>query len=63
MQTDFVALYRGQTVADARLIAVTAEPSIVEQFIRSLAGEPEGFPEPDKAERPSVLTVVRGDDE
>ena len=39
--TDFVALYRGQTVAEARLIAVTAEPRVVDQVIRALVGDSE----------------------
>jgi hypothetical protein len=40
MQTiDFVALYRGTTVAEARLVAVTAEPGVVEQVLRALIGE------------------------
>ena len=41
MQTDFIALYRGQTVAEARLVAVTAEPQIVSRFVRELGGEAE----------------------
>ena len=40
MQTiDFVALYRGATVAEARLVAVTAEPRVVEQVLHALIGE------------------------
>ena len=39
MHTDFIALYRGQTVAEARLVAVTAEPEIVSRFVRELSGE------------------------
>ena len=39
--TDFVALYRGQTVAEARLVAVTAEPRVVAQVIRALVGNRE----------------------
>ena len=41
VQTSFIALYRGQTVAEARVVAVTAEPSIVHRFISELAGEAE----------------------
>ena len=36
---------RGQTVAEARLVAITAEPEIVARFIRELAGEAEGAEE------------------
>ena len=45
LQTDFLALYRGQTVAEARLVAITAEPEIVARFVRELAGEAEGAEE------------------
>ena len=38
MESDFIALYRGQTVAEARLVAVTAEPGIVSRFVRELGG-------------------------
>jgi hypothetical protein len=61
--TDFVALYRGQTVADARLVAVTAEPEIVEQFVRSLAGEREDPQKAGESKKPRVLQVVEGGDE
>jgi len=39
--TDFVALYRGATVAEARLVAVTAEPEVVGKVIRALVGDDE----------------------
>jgi hypothetical protein len=41
MQTNFIALYRGRTVAEAQLVAVTAEPEIVSQFVHELLGETE----------------------
>ncbi len=59
MTTNFVALYRGRTVSDAKLVAVSAEPHLVRQFIRELlseAGEDEKQDEP-------VLEVVRGDED
>ncbi|MCA1719135.1 MAG: hypothetical protein LC781_20695 [Actinobacteria bacterium] len=34
----FLALYRGATVGDARLVAVTAEPSLVTEFVEKLLG-------------------------
>ena len=37
--TDFIALYRGRSIAEARLIAVSSEPEIICQFIRALAGQ------------------------
>lgn len=39
MQTDFIALYRGQTVAEARLIALSADPDIVCRFAHDLLGD------------------------
>lgn len=34
--TTFLALYRGRTVADAKLIAVSADPAVVAQVVRRL---------------------------
>ncbi len=59
LQTDFIALYRGQTVAEARLVAITAEPEIVARFIRELAGEADGAEE----QREPLRLVPRSDDE
>ena len=39
--SDFVALYRGRTVAEAELVAVTAEPRLVRRFFSELLGAPE----------------------
>jgi len=39
LQTDFLALYRGQTVSEARLVAVTADPELVGRFVGELARE------------------------
>lgn len=38
---DFVALYRGRTVSEAELVAVTAEPRLVCWFFSELLGKPE----------------------
>lgn len=62
MLTDFVALYRGRTVMDADLVAVTAEPKIVRKFFAEMLGESTGATEPETGETPP-LAVVRGDDE
>ncbi len=56
LQTDFLALYRGQTVAEARLVAITAQREIVTRFIRELAGEAEGAEE----QREPLRLVERG---
>jgi hypothetical protein len=60
--TDFVALYRGRTVLEAELVAVSAEPRLVRRFLSELLGEPEADPDQraDDWERPTRdLEVVR----
>ena len=61
MQTDFLALYRGQTVSEARLVAVTADPVLVARFIKGLSDE-EVAEEP-TATDPEPLRLISGDDE
>lgn len=64
--TNFIALYRGPSVSEARLIAVSSEPEIVRRFIRELATETnEASPEErcGTLEREPTLSVVRGDEE
>jgi hypothetical protein len=57
---DFVALYRGRTVADAQLVAVSAESSIVRKFFAELLGESEHQPKDTCSGKPArVLEVVR----
>lgn len=57
---DFIALYRGPTVASSHLVAVTADPELVDRFRVALMGE-----EPEKVEaaEPATRTLeaVRGD--
>jgi len=36
---NFIALYRGPTVSEARLVAVSSEPEVVGRFVRELTGE------------------------
>ena len=43
--TTFVALYRGPTVASAKLVAVTADPSLVADVSSRLLQQPTGDPE------------------
>ena len=38
--TSFVALYRGETIAAAKLLAVSAEPELVRNFADRLLAEP-----------------------
>jgi hypothetical protein len=57
---DFVALYRGRTVAEAELIAVSAESSLVRKFFAELLGESEHRPNDTCGEKPArVLEPVR----
>jgi hypothetical protein len=57
---DFVALYRGRTVAEAELIAVSAESSLVQTFIAELLGEAEHRPNDTCGEEPArVLEAVQ----
>jgi hypothetical protein len=62
--TDFVALYRGRTVSDAELVAVSAEPRLVRRFFSELLGEPKADPtqRAEDSEQPTrALEVVRGE--
>jgi hypothetical protein len=57
---DFVALYRGRTVSDAELVAVSAEPHLVSRFFTELLGKPEPERTTIEAEHATpVLEVVR----
>jgi len=57
---DFVALYRGRTVAEAELVAVTAESSLVQRFFAELLGESEHQPKDTCGEKPAtVLKAMR----
>jgi hypothetical protein len=35
----FLGLYRGPTISEARLVAVSSEPDVVGRFVRELTGE------------------------
>ncbi|PLS87171.1 MAG: hypothetical protein CYG60_03355 [Actinobacteria bacterium] len=60
---DFVALYRGRTVAEAELVAVSAAPSLVRRFIAEFLGEPEAKQTTeDCTHATAVLTVVPDDE-
>ena len=57
--TDFVALYRGRTVTEAELVAVSAQERLVRRFCAELLGE-SGEKQEDEADKPStVLEIVR----
>lgn len=63
MATTFLALYRGESVGGAKLLALTAEPEIVGDFARRLLDEPEAEADPVALElergRRSALRLVR----
>ena len=59
--TNFIALYRGPSVAEARLIAVSSEPEIVGRFLRELAGV-EASEERDASSERESLRIVRDDE-
>lgn len=64
LETDFIALYRGQTVAGARIVAITADPEIVHRLFCELAGDSEpsvGAHRPRRDE--NILSIVRGNEE
>ena len=58
--TNFIALYRGPSVAEARLIAVSSEPEIVDRFLRKLAGA-EAYEKRNESDA-CELRIVRDDD-
>ncbi|CAA9475422.1 MAG: hypothetical protein AVDCRST_MAG05-890 [uncultured Rubrobacteraceae bacterium] len=64
--SDFVALYRGRTVAEAELIALSAEPNLVRRFFAELLGEAEmekrrAAERPEDRHRNSALEALRDD--
>ena len=60
---NFIALYRGPTVSEARLMAVSSEPGVVGRFIRELAGEADNAEERGEFAERQPVHVVQGDDE
>ena len=59
--SDFVALYRGRTVSDAELVAVSAEPRLVGKFFAELLGEQEKSEISGDEARTVTLELVRGE--
>lgn len=59
--TNFIALYRGPSVAEARLIAVSSDPEIVDWFMNALTGPDERGERSTSTER-EPMRVVRGDE-
>lgn len=59
---DFVALYRGRTVAEAELVAVSAEQRLVRRFFTELLGEQHDEQDPPDAEHPPAPLAVVADE-
>ena len=59
----FVALYRGRTVSEAEIVALSAEPHLVRRFFAELLGESEPGKEEDAASSPAVLELVPSGEE
>jgi hypothetical protein len=60
---NFIALYRGPTVSEARLVAVSSEPGVMGRFIRELAGEADSTEDQAGSAEYPPLQVVHGDNE
>ncbi len=63
--TAFIALYRGRTVGDARLVAVSSDRSIVKRFFRELVGEDaegEKSSEMDRRDAGPALALAKHED-
>jgi hypothetical protein len=59
--SNFIALYRGRTVSDAELVAVSAEPHLVRRFFAELLGEDENSEASGEVARTTTLELVRGE--
>jgi hypothetical protein len=66
--TSFLALYRGESIAGAKIVAVTAEPGLVRDFARRMLAEPQQEPdfvlrELENGRRRALELVRSGDSE
>jgi hypothetical protein len=59
--SDFVALYRGRTVSEAELVAVSAEPRLVGRFFAELLGENEKSETSGEKARTATLELLRSE--
>lgn len=59
MSARFLALYAGESVNGAKLLALSAEPRIVSDFAGRLLAEPEAEVDPVALERPTACTGSR----
>ena len=66
METNFLALYRGETVSGARIVALSADPQLVRDFAgRLLESSPEQPEKPDgfakRNESRQAVRIARGE--
>jgi hypothetical protein len=66
VETNFLALYRGETVSGARIVALSADPQLVRDFAgRLLESSPAQSENPDGFaggnERRQAVRIVRGE--
>ncbi len=54
----FLALYRGETVGGAKLVAVSADPTIVTDFARRLLKDPPSPERDEESDRDPVLASI-----
>jgi hypothetical protein len=59
---DFVALYRGRTVSEAELVAISAKPQLVERFFAELLGKSKTAQEADDSEHSASFPKVVRDE-
>jgi hypothetical protein len=64
VSTTFLALYRGESVNAAKLVALTAQPELVRELAARMLAEPEDEADPVTAElergRRRALQVING---
>jgi hypothetical protein len=66
VETSFLALYQGETVSGARIVALSADPQLVQDFAsRLLENSPEHSEKPDSFakgdESRQAVRIVRGE--
>ena len=60
--TAFIALYKGRTITEAELVAVSAEPCLVHRFFTELLCEQEPEQDLEIAEHAAPVLEVVGED-
>ena len=60
---NYLLLARGESLETAQVLAVSANPEVVDGFIRDLVGEPKPNDRPQKSEQHESLRLVGRDEE